>query len=322
MEGGSTPVPHNQIQPNPALRVRTLREHPKPSHHRNIATRNERLLRVMDYVSREDRMEREVRVFNEPDELIERERRLAQLSRNNEIKCRDELEATQNLSLTIEELSYYKFLPKCPCPAKHREHPWIRRGNYLNVKIPCMIGHMFREHTYIDFKAPVNIMSRLYYNWIMSDKMEPRKNPYNPNRLCNFVGRAKGLHVFVGNFTYLCDFMILEDVRGIIDPHLGEIVLGKPFIEASNMTYNLEEGIATFSHEDEYVRYMMPHKFEKFRDIEDLDVDNIPTFEEVNQNNDRIKYSGCMALGSEYKWNNVVVRSFMTAFKMRYARTC
>ena len=80
MEGGNTPVPNDQIQPNPALRVRTLREYPKPSHHRNIATRNERLLRVMDYVSRQDRMEREVRAFNEPNELIERERRLAQLS--------------------------------------------------------------------------------------------------------------------------------------------------------------------------------------------------------------------------------------------------
>ena len=186
-----------------------------------------------------------------------------------------------------------------------------------------MIGHLFREHTYIDLKAPVNIMSRLYYNWIMGDRLEPRQDPYNPNRTCNFVGRARGLHVFVGNFSYQCDFMILEDVRGIIDPHLGEIVLGKPFIEVSNMTYEQDEGIATFSHEDRYVKYMMPYKSEKFKDVENLDVDNIPTFEvsNVNQSDNRIKYSGCMALGPEYKWDKEVIRRFRTAFRLRFGKT-
>ena len=65
----------------------------------------------------------------------------------------------------------------------------------------------------------------------------------------------------------------------------------------------------------------MPYKFEKFRDVENLDVDNIPTFEEVDQNDNRIKYSGCMALGPEYRWNNVVIRCLRTAFKMRYEKT-
>ena len=87
------------------------------------------------------------------------------------------------------------------------------------------------------------------------------------------------------------------------------------------MTSDPEEGIATFSHEDEYVRYMMPHMFEKFRDVENLDVDNIPTFEDVDQSDNRIKYSGCMALGPEYIWNNIVIRNFKTAFKVRYEKT-
>lgn len=61
-----------------------------------------------------------------------------------------------------------------------------------------MIGHMFREHTYVDLQAPMNIMSRLYYNWIMSNELKPRQDPYNPNRLCNFIGIARGLHVLLG----------------------------------------------------------------------------------------------------------------------------
>ena len=93
----------------------------------------------------------------------------------NKEGIRDDFRAFENFFPTKEELSYHKFLLKYPCPAKHRKNPWIRKGNYMNVKVPCMIGHMFREHTYVDLKAPVNIMSRLYFNWIMSDELEPRR---------------------------------------------------------------------------------------------------------------------------------------------------
>ena len=91
----------------------------------------------------------------------------------------------------------------------------------MNIKIPCMVGHIFSEHTYIDPKVPMNVMSRLYYNWLMNKWLDPRKDPNDPSKLCNFLGRIKGVHVFVGNFTYRCDFIILEDVRGIIDRELG-----------------------------------------------------------------------------------------------------
>ena len=61
---------------------------------------------------------------------------------------------------TPDELSYHRFLLQHPCPSKYRKMPWIRKHNYRKIKIPCMIGYMFREHTYIDLKAPMNIMSR------------------------------------------------------------------------------------------------------------------------------------------------------------------
>ena len=69
----------------------------------------------------------------------------------------------------------------------------------------------------------MNVMSRLFYNWIMKEQLEPRKDSYNPKRFSNFVGRVRGLHVFVRNSTYICDFMILEDVRSIIDAYLCEL---------------------------------------------------------------------------------------------------
>jgi hypothetical protein len=57
----------------------------------------------------------------------------------------------------------------------------------------------------------------------------------NKNLISNFVGRVKGLHVIVGNFTYETDFMIVEDTRPVIDDCLSQVVIGKPFVETSKM---------------------------------------------------------------------------------------
>ncbi|GJT52552.1 MAK10-like protein [Tanacetum coccineum] len=51
----------------------------------------------------------------------------------------------------------------------------------------------------------------IYYKWIISNRLEQRRKPSNPKKICNFVGRVKGLRVFIGNFTYKCNFMVLED---------------------------------------------------------------------------------------------------------------
>ncbi|GJU59760.1 hypothetical protein Tco_1237526 [Tanacetum coccineum] len=73
-------------------------------------------------------------------------------------------------------------------------------------------------------------------------RLEPRRKPSNPKKNCNFVGRDKGLRVFVGNFMYECDFMVLEDTTSVIDHYLGSVVFGKPFMEATRLVYNKDEG--------------------------------------------------------------------------------
>ncbi|GJZ64235.1 hypothetical protein Tco_0620656, partial [Tanacetum coccineum] len=81
---------------------------------------------------------------------------------------------------------------------------------YSRLGIPCNIGHVHVEKAYIDLNSPLNIMTRTMYNWIMRRKLNPRKDA---NRgVINFTGKIKGMHVFVGNFTYIMDFMIIEDI--------------------------------------------------------------------------------------------------------------
>ncbi|GJU24949.1 MAK10-like protein [Tanacetum coccineum] len=145
---------------------------------------------------------------------------------------------------TIEELTHHEWLLKNPRP------PWvkarIRAGSLNNIKISCMIGHFFKRHAYIDLESPINVMSRRLYNRIMTYGLESRLKPSNPNKISNFVGRVRSLKIFIGSFTYECDFMILEDPTSIIDRHLGEMAFGRPFIEETGLVYNREEGTVEF----------------------------------------------------------------------------
>nr|GEV69698.1 hypothetical protein [Tanacetum cinerariifolium] len=91
-------------------------------------------------------------------------------------------------------------------------------------------------------------------------RLEPRRKPSNPNKNCNFVGRVKGLRNFVGNFTYKCDFMMLEDTTSVIDHYLGSVVFGKPFMESTGLVYNKEEGTVVFKRDKERIKFKMPPK--------------------------------------------------------------
>ncbi|GJV05643.1 hypothetical protein Tco_1343299 [Tanacetum coccineum] len=57
-------------------------------------------------------------------------------------------------------------------------------------------------------------------------------------------------------------FMIVEDISSIIDPRLSQVVLGKPFVEISNMTHDPPEGVVRFANRTEEIANKMPHKIE------------------------------------------------------------
>ncbi|GJY38173.1 hypothetical protein Tco_0424537 [Tanacetum coccineum] len=79
------------------------------------------------------------------------------------------------------------------------------------------------------------------------------------------------MHVFVGNFTYIVDFMIVKDISSIIDPRLLQVVLGKPFVEISNMTHDPPEGVVRFTNGTDEVAYKMPRIIEQYNSLSDLE---------------------------------------------------
>ncbi|GJZ31103.1 hypothetical protein Tco_0576150 [Tanacetum coccineum] len=146
-----------------------------------------------------------------------------------------------------------------------------KRGNPSNLKIPCNIGHVHVDKAYIDLNSPINVLTRMQYNWIIRKQLKLREDPEGISGISNFTRRIKGMHIFLENFTYVSDFMIVEDISSIIDPRLSQIVLGKPFFEISNMTHDLSLGIMKSANGTDKIAYKMPHKIEQYNSLSDLE---------------------------------------------------
>ncbi|GJS88190.1 protein kinase-like domain, concanavalin A-like lectin/glucanase domain protein [Tanacetum coccineum] len=217
---------------------------------------------------------------------------------------------------TMEKLEYHEWLLKYPKPSWVKAK--IRTKNLNNVKISCKMGHFHKRQAYIDLESPINVMSKQHYNKIMSKGLESRQKSSNPSKNNNFVGRVKGLKVFIGNFTYECNFMILEDTTSIIDHHLGEVVLGKPFARNTGLVYDQEERTVTFE-KDEKITFKMPHKMEASNriDFKDINIDSIPPF--VLRSNDdcgKTYYSDSLTLGPEYREDESISKEIRHLMKL------
>ncbi|GJR69206.1 hypothetical protein Tco_0015271 [Tanacetum coccineum] len=210
---------------------------------------------------------------------------------------------------TRDELTYHRYLMSGLIPSTFLRNPIIMEGCHHNLKIPCNFRHLHVEKAYIDLNSPLNVMTRMMYNWIMRRRLNPREDANGG--ISNFTGRIRGMHVFIRNFTYIVDFMIVEDISSIIDPRLSQVVLRRPSVEISNMTYDPPEGVVRFVSKSDEVVYKMPHKIEQYNSLSDLEKEHTKLVYLRNEEDKRrgvdymmIKilgfYKECLELGPEY----------------------
>nr|GEZ60007.1 retrotransposon Orf1 [Tanacetum cinerariifolium] len=119
------------------------------------------------------------------------------------------------------------------------------------------------------------------------------------------------MHIFIGNFTYVSNFMIVEDISSIIDPRLSQVVLGKPFVEIPNMTHDLSIGVAKFTEGTNEIAYKMPYKIEQYNSLSYLEKEHTKSVYLGNEEDKRRRvdyvmstilwfYKECLKLGPEY----------------------
>nr|GEU71356.1 hypothetical protein [Tanacetum cinerariifolium] len=94
----------------------------------------------------------------------------------------------------------------------------------------CMIG--FRKFVaYFDPFLPINIITRKAYNTIMVEELESTGK--------NLVAIVRDVYLFIDSFTYIMDFVVLEDIGEFILINKVEVVMGNPSGKSlnSNITW-------------------------------------------------------------------------------------
>ncbi|GJV88894.1 DNA-directed DNA polymerase [Tanacetum coccineum] len=90
-----------------------------------------------------------------------------------------------------------------------------------NLRFSCMIGFEFTHANFFPLLY-VNVMSKKFHNSIMKDKMVYKGD--------NVVGAIINVPIFVGTFSVMTDFAVLEDMDAYSDEGMGDIIVGKPFL--------------------------------------------------------------------------------------------
>ncbi|GJW43213.1 hypothetical protein Tco_0072012 [Tanacetum coccineum] len=119
----------------------------------------------------------------------------------------------------------------------HREKA-INSFDGDDLAFQCMIG--FRKFVaYFDPFLPMNIIMRKAYNTIMVEGLGSTWK--------NLVAVVRDVYVFVGSFTYITDFVVLEDIGEFIQINKAEVVMGKPFRKITKLEYDYAKGLMSFN---------------------------------------------------------------------------
>ncbi|GKD90401.1 hypothetical protein Tco_1365908, partial [Tanacetum coccineum] len=117
-----------------------------------------------------------------------------------------------------------------------------------NIKFSCMIGF---EIVHVNFfpLLYVNVMSKKFHNSIMKDKMVYKGD--------NVVGALMNVPIFVGTFSVVTDFAVLEDMSAYRDEGMGDVIVGELFLREVRIKARRFEGMITIYNGNDDVTYQM-----------------------------------------------------------------
>ncbi|GKA00194.1 hypothetical protein Tco_0672744 [Tanacetum coccineum] len=181
----------------------------------------------------------------------------------------------------------------------HRERI-INSFDRDDLAFECMIG--FRKFTtYLDPFLPMNIISCKTYNTIMVDKLEGTRK--------NLIAIVRDVYIFVGSFTYIMDFVMLEDIGEFIMSDMADVLMGRSFRKITKLKYDVAKGLVSFTKIFDTYTYRTPRTIHR---LKNFNCSKVTPLLELSQNDlmNRIRYSyeknkfmykNCLNLGPEYQ---------------------
>ncbi|GJV10219.1 hypothetical protein Tco_1351760 [Tanacetum coccineum] len=142
------------------------------------------------------------------------------------------------------------------------------------------------------------------YNTIMVDGLESAG--------VNLVAIVRDVYVFVGSFTYVTDFMVLEDIGEFILRDMTEVVMGKPFREVTKLKYDCAKGLMSFTRIFVNYTFQMPRTIPRLKIWGHVSWSKIPPILVLSQRDlinrfrsayekNKLMYKNCLNLGPDYQ---------------------
>ncbi|GKA67521.1 hypothetical protein Tco_0767438 [Tanacetum coccineum] len=117
-----------------------------------------------------------------------------------------------------------------------------------NLKFSCMIGFEFTHANFFPLLY-VNVMSKKFHNSKMKDKMVYKGN--------NVIGALMNMPIFIGTFSVVPDFIVLENIDDYHDKGMGDVIFGEPFFREVGINAKRFEWVITIYNGNDEVTYQM-----------------------------------------------------------------
>nr|GEW02870.1 homeodomain-like protein [Tanacetum cinerariifolium]GEW03497.1 homeodomain-like protein [Tanacetum cinerariifolium] len=169
-----------------------------------------------------------------------------------------------------------------------------------DLAFQCMIR--FRKFfTYFDPFLPLSIITRKAYNTIMVEELESTGK--------NLVAIVRDVYVFVGSFTYITDFVVLEDIGEFIMSDMAEVLMGKPYRKITKLKCDVAKGLVSFTKIFDTYIFRMPCTIPRLRNF---NWNKVPPLLELSQHDlmnglmhpyekNKLMYKKCLNLGLDYQ---------------------
>ncbi|GJW50821.1 hypothetical protein Tco_0092172 [Tanacetum coccineum] len=120
------------------------------------------------------------------------------------------------------------------------------------------------------------------------------------------------MNIITRSFTYIMDFVVLEDIGEFIQINKAEVVMGKPFRKITKLEYDCTKGLMSFNRIFDSYTFQMPRTIPRFKHWGHVSWSNIPPILVLNQRDltngiknayetNKFMYKNCLNLGPEYK---------------------
>ncbi|GJR92743.1 hypothetical protein Tco_0264917 [Tanacetum coccineum] len=176
----------------------------------------------------------------------------------------------------------------------------INSFNRDDLAFECMID--FRKFVaYFDPFSPMNIITGKAYNTIMVERLKSTGK--------NLVAIVRDVYVFVGSFTYVTNFVVLEDIGEIIISDMTDVVMGRPFRVVTRLEYDCVKGLISFTKIFNTYIFMMPRIVPR---LKHFNWSKVPPLLVLNQRDlmsglkhpyekNKVMYTNYLNLGPEYQ---------------------